>query len=93
MPYNLWGIDPKTGKPSAYIGHISQYAKTEWEQKARSEGWTRLTWASDRETGSPSQAEQDSASDGPQDPSPKTTRVSGGSRSTRATRTRSTTTS
>jgi hypothetical protein len=93
MPFNLWGINPKTKKPEAYIGHIAHGARSEWEQKALSEGWTHLTWGSDKEIASSSTATTDSDPDGPQDPSPKTTKASGGSRSTRATRTRSTTTS
>jgi len=45
MPYmNLWGIHPLTKLPSSYISHVQFSERRVWEQKAKTEGWTRLTW-------------------------------------------------
>ena len=56
MPYmNLWGVNPQSKKPEAYIGHVPKEEKSEWEEKARTEGWTQLTWG----TWEPSMEAQD----------------------------------
>ena len=45
MPYmNLWGINPLTKKASSYISHVQYSERLVWEQKAKNEGWTQLTW-------------------------------------------------
>ena len=86
MPFNLWGKNPQ-GKPKAYIGHISHWAKPEWEEKAKAEGWTDLKWGSDRETGSSPTTDSDEPSpEQPSAKSPRTRKATGPSTSTGRTR-------